>query len=63
MVCEVAVFISMAAAAQTEREADNGANFLKYHVLGEKTFTVKADRDTPAGMQLFEDYGDNDNAL
>lgn len=45
------------------RTADNGAHFLHYHVLGDKTFKVLADRATPAGQQLFEDYGDNDNSM
>ena len=48
---------------QTSRPADGGAHFLKYHVLGPDTFTVLADREAVAGNQLFEDYGDNDNAM
>lgn len=45
------------------RDADSGANFLKYHKLGEKTFDIVADRAASAGEQLFEDYGDNGNEL
>lgn len=45
------------------RDADRGSHFLKYHILGEETFTVKADRDAQPGSQLFEDYGDNPNTM
>ena len=45
------------------RTADHGAHFLKTHVLTDEGMTVLADRDTPAGSQLFEDYGDNDNTM
>lgn len=46
-----------------ERRADQGAHFLKYHVLGKDSFTVKADRDVAPSHQVFEDYGDNENSI
>lgn len=61
LVCFLWVFCS--SLLQADRVADKGAHFLKYHVLGEDTFTVLADRNAAPGEQLFEDYGDNDNAL
>jgi hypothetical protein len=48
---------------QATRTADHGAHFLKHHVLTSEGMTVLADRDTAAGRQLFEDYGDNDNSM
>jgi histone-lysine N-methyltransferase SETD3 len=45
------------------RAADRGSHFLKYHVLGDTTFTVLADRTAQPGEQLFEDYGDNENTM
>ena len=42
---------------------DQGDFFLEYHYIRDGAFTVKADRDTPPGMQLFEDYGDNPTKL
>ena len=50
-------------AMQASRAADSGAAFLKYHVVGRSTFEVRADRPAAAGTQLFEDYGDNSNAV
>ena len=45
------------------RNADSGANFLKYHQLSDDWFRVVADRAAAPGGQLFEDYGDNGNRL
>ena len=48
-----------------KRAARGGEHFLKHHRLDEnaETFTVLADRDCPAGEQLYEDYGDNPNDI
>jgi hypothetical protein len=48
---------------QVERDADNGANFLRYHKMHEGRFHVYADRAAKGGEQLMEDYGDNTNEL
>lgn len=45
------------------READSGANFLKYHRIEDGFFKVFADRPTKKGQQAFEDYGDNQNDI
>jgi protein-histidine N-methyltransferase len=46
-----------------EREANNGAEFLRYHKVQGGNFNVFADRACKAGAQLVEDYGDNTNSL
>ncbi|KAG7383361.1 hypothetical protein PHYPSEUDO_003741 [Phytophthora pseudosyringae] len=43
------------------RQHDNGQRFLKFHDLQPEGMTIRADRGTPSGTQLFEDYGDNSN--
>ncbi|KAE9101480.1 hypothetical protein PF010_g14439 [Phytophthora fragariae] len=43
------------------RKHDNGQRFLQFHDLQPMGMTVRADRGTPGGKQLFEDYGDNSN--
>ncbi|KAG6590840.1 Histone-lysine N-methyltransferase setd3 [Phytophthora cinnamomi] len=43
------------------REHDNGQRFLQFHDLQPTGMTIRADRGTPSGEQLFEDYGDNSN--
>ena len=48
---------------QAERDHEDGANFLKYHILGKDAFEVRADRATAAGGQVFEDYGDNPSTV
>eukprot|EP00939_MAST-03C_sp_MAST-3C-sp1_P000883 g883.t1 len=45
------------------REYSTGEHFLKYHRETEMTFDIYADRSTPAGGQMFEDYGDNSNRV
>lgn len=45
------------------RQSDSGAFFLKHHILDEDSFTVKADRRTAKGSQVFEDYGDTPNIV
>ncbi|KAG5176902.1 hypothetical protein JKP88DRAFT_202661 [Tribonema minus] len=49
------------------RPYSNGAFFLEHHLLfwqgSAMTATVLVDRDTPAGSQVFEDYGDNPNVI
>lgn len=51
--------------APESRNDDNGQAFLKYHRLddAEKTLRTFADRPCLPGDQLFEDYGDNSNAI
>lgn len=56
-----------------QRAANSGEFFLKHHVLttgdaltasqGNGMITVYADRSQSAGLQLFEDYGDNSNDI
>ena len=46
-----------------EREANNGAEFLRYHKVQRGNFNVFADRACTSGNQLVEDYGDNTNSL
>eukprot|EP00981_Chlorochromonas_danica_P006526 scaffold1420_cov182-Ochromonas_danica.AAC.4 len=48
-----------------KREANSGEFFLKHHVLDKSTgsITVYADRSQVKGLQLFEDYGDNNNEI
>lgn len=46
---------------QQTRAHDNGQHFLRYHVLQDAGMMIKADRATPHGHQVFEDYGDDDN--
>ena len=46
-----------------EREANNGAEFLRYHKVQGGNFNVFSDRSCGPGKQLVEDYGDNTNAL
>ena len=46
-----------------EREANNGAEFLRYHKVQNGHFNVFADRACDGGKQLVEDYGDNTNTL
>ena len=46
-----------------EREANNGAEFLRYHKVQNGHFNVFADRACNGGKQLVEDYGDNTNTL
>eukprot|EP00945_MAST-04E_sp_MAST-4E-sp1_P002179 g2179.t1 len=46
-----------------EREANNGAEFLRYHKVQNGHFNVFADRACDGGEQLVEDYGDNTNTL
>ena len=48
---------------QVERDADNGANFLRYHKMHDGRFHVYADRAATSQKQLMEDYGDNTNEL
>ncbi len=48
---------------QEARSAEQGAHFLKHHVLSSSGMTIVADRDAAPGQQLFEDYGDNDNSM
>ncbi|KAG6946245.1 hypothetical protein JG687_00016818 [Phytophthora cactorum] len=43
------------------RQHDNGQRFLLFHDLQPQGMTIRADRDTSSGEQLFEDYGDNSN--
>jgi histone-lysine N-methyltransferase SETD3 len=43
------------------RAHDNGQRFLQFHDLQPEGMTIRADRGTPMGEQLFEDYGDNSN--
>ncbi|ETP02735.1 hypothetical protein F441_20218 [Phytophthora nicotianae CJ01A1] len=43
------------------RQQDNGQRFLLFHDLQPQGMTIRADRDTSSGEQLFEDYGDNSN--
>lgn len=43
------------------RESNAGDHFLHYHRQTETTFDIYADRRTPAGTPIFEDYGDNSN--
>ncbi|GMF15662.1 unnamed protein product [Phytophthora lilii] len=43
------------------RRRDNGQRFLQFHDLQQKGMTIRADRETHSGKQLFEDYGDNSN--
>ncbi|RLN90746.1 hypothetical protein BBJ28_00010027 [Nothophytophthora sp. Chile5] len=40
---------------------DNGQRFLQFHTLEADGMTIRADRSTLRGRQLFEDYGDNSN--
>ncbi len=59
----VIIILGWCHVGQVMRVADSGAHFLAHHLIRDGTFTVLADRDTAAGDQLFEDYGDNDNAM
>ncbi|GLD92375.1 hypothetical protein PINS_up000908 [Pythium insidiosum] len=45
------------------REQANGQTFLQFHRLSDTAMEITADRATPAGQQVFEDYGDNDNYI
>ncbi|TYZ63782.1 hypothetical protein PybrP1_001842 [[Pythium] brassicae (nom. inval.)] len=43
------------------RRFDNGLKFLQYHRFTDHGMVVLADRAVAAGVQVFEDYGDNSN--
>ncbi|GMF41372.1 unnamed protein product [Phytophthora fragariaefolia] len=43
------------------RKHDNGQHFLQFHDLQNLGMTIRADRRTSIGKQLFENYGDNSN--
>lgn len=45
------------------RSAESGEFYLLHHKLHSDSLEVLVDRDTPKGSQMFEDYGDNPNAL
>jgi hypothetical protein len=47
------------------RKAASGKFFLKHHTLDPATgaLTISTDRATPAGAQVFEDYGDNEDKI
>lgn len=46
-----------------KREANAGESFLRYHQLSSEGLQIYADRDCDAGVQLFEDYGDNKDEI
>lgn len=45
------------------RRKNAGNFFLQHHKLSDKGLTITSDRDCVKGSQLFEDYGDNEDAI
>ena len=45
------------------RVSNSGEFFLKYHVLGDKSISIRADRSCDADDELFEDYGDSNDDI